>query len=375
MGIVEDIKAKKHKSLRVKIIIWILVFGWVYSYYSYNKAKNTSLNTPTYKTYTASKWDLETSLEADWKVLYKDNYSLSFPVSGTIKDIFKKEWDSVKKADIIAKLDDTYYKLSLQKAEISLRNANANLNAKIASKASVSDLNILREQISSADASLDLSKTVEKTNIDQAKKALDLALINLNSAKDDLNNTKSLQISDIKTQNETISSINLELQNAQNEKERSKSSDDLSLTNLQTQSKLQIDLFLDYVDKYIKESDYILWITDKNKYKNDSFETYLWAKNTSIKTSAENALRKTITDFASFENIYSSQTDIQSSLNEAIILADSINNTLDLVLQTLKNSIASSNFTDTTINTYTSSFESYLTSLKTIKQAVVSYSG
>lgn len=375
MGIVEDIKAKKHKSLRIKILIWILIFGWAYSYYSYNKAKNASLNLPTYKTYIASKWDLETSLEADWKVLYKDNYSASFPVSWTIKDIFKKEWDSVKKGDIIAKLDDTYYKLSLQKAEITLKNARANLDAKIASKASISDLNILKEQVSSADASFDLSKTLEKANIDQAKKTLDLALINLNYTKDDLNNTKSLQTSDIKTQNETISSITLELQNAQNEKERTKTSDDLALTNLQIQSKLQIDLLLDYVDKYIKESDYILWVTTENKYKNDSFEIYLWAKNTSIKISAENALRKTITDFASFENTYSTQTDIQISLNEAIILADSMNITLELSLQALKNSIASSSFSDTTINTYTSSFETYLTTLKTIKQAVISYSG
>lgn len=375
MGIVSEINEKKHKSLRVKIIIWILVFGWAYSYYSYNKAKNAALNTPTYKTYIVQKWNLETSMEADWKVVYKDYYSLSFPVSGTIKEIDKKEWDNVKMGDIIAKLDDTYYQLAVQKAKISLQNAEANLNAKIASKSTVSDLNILEQQLNSSDASLNLSESQEKANVDSAKKAMDLAYVNLKSAKDDLNNIASVQTSDIKTQNETIDSITLELQNARNEKYRTKLADDLALSNLQTQSKLQIDLLLNYIDKYIKESDYILWVTDENKYKNDSFETYLWAKNTSIKTSRENALRQTISDFSAFESNYVSQTDIQVSLSVAINLVNSMNNTLDLTLQTLKNSIASSNFTDTTINTYTSSFETYLTSLKTIKQAVVSYSG
>nr|MDD3720846.1 efflux RND transporter periplasmic adaptor subunit [Candidatus Gracilibacteria bacterium] len=137
---------------------------------------------------------------------------------------------------------------------------------------------------------------------------------------------------------------------------------------------LQIDLLSDYIDKYIKESDYILGITDENKYKNDSFETYLGAKNTSIKTSAENALRQTISDFGDFKNFYSSQTDVSKSLDEAITLADSMNNTLNLTLQTLKNSIASTSFTDTSINSYISSFEGYLTNLKTIKQTTISYS-
>lgn len=371
MGLISDIQAKKHKSLLLKIIIWLLIFGGVYSYYAYNKSKNANLNTPVYKTYTPVKWDLETSMEADGKVYYKDYYSLSFPVSGTIKEINKKEWDKVAKWEIIARLDDTYYSLAVSKAEISLQNAKANLNAKIASKASSADLNVLKEQVNNADASLDLSKGLESANIDQAKKAMDLASISLNSLKDDLANTKNLQTSDIKTQNQTIDSINLELQNLKKERDRTKSQDDLSLSNMQSQAKLQIDLLLDYVDKYIKESDYILWATDENKYKNDNFETYLGAKNTSIKTNAENALRQTISNYAVFQNNYAKQTDIQMSLSEAISLADSMNNTLDLTLQTLKNSISSSSFPDATINTYTTSFETYLTTLKTIKQAVV----
>ncbi|MDD5213016.1 MAG: efflux RND transporter periplasmic adaptor subunit [Candidatus Gracilibacteria bacterium] len=371
MGLISDIQAKKHKSLLLKIIIGLLIFGGVYSYYAYNKSKNANLNTPVYKTYTPVKGDLETSMEADGKVYYKDYYSLSFPVSGTIKEINKKEGDKVAKGEIIARLDDTYYSLAVSKAEISLQNAKANLNAKIASKASSADLNVLKEQVNNADASLDLSKGLESANIDQAKKAMDLASISLNSLKDDLANTKNLQTSDIKTQNQTIDSINLELQNLKKERDRTKSQDDLSLSNMQSQAKLQIDLLLDYVDKYIKESDYILGATDENKYKNDNFETYLGAKNTSIKTNAENALRQTISNYAVFQNNYAKQTDIQMSLSEAISLADSMNNTLDLTLQTLKNSISSSSFPDATINTYTTSFETYLTTLKTIKQAVV----
>lgn len=374
MWIVEQVKAKKQKSFYAKLAIWILIFAWSYGYYSYNKSKNASQNVATYKTFTVKYDDLQTSMEADWKVHYSDYYSLAFPVSWTIKEILKKEWDNVVKWDIIAKLDDTYYKLALQKAQINLKNANANLSAKIASKASQSDINVLREQVASSDASLDLSKSQEKANVDRAKKAMDLSEINLKSAQDDLANTKILQTSDLKSQNETIASINLELQNAKNELARTTSADTQTLANLQTQAKLQIDLLSDYIDKYIKESDYILWITDENKYKNDSFETYLWAKNTSIKTSAENSLRQTISDFSDFKNFYSSQTDVSKSLDEAISLANSMNNTLDLTLQTLKNSIASTNFTDTTINSYISSFEWYLTNLKIIKQTTTSYS-
>lgn len=56
------------------------------------------------------------------------------------------------------------------------------------------------------------------------------------------------------------------------------------------------------ISKIIEACDYILWVSDQNKYKNDSYEIYLWAKNTSFKNTAENSLIKSISNYIKLEN-------------------------------------------------------------------------
>lgn len=52
-------------------------------------------------------------------------------------------------------LDDTYLKIDLEKAKIALESAKANLDAKLATRASATDVNISQKQLESSKTSLE----------------------------------------------------------------------------------------------------------------------------------------------------------------------------------------------------------------------------
>jgi hypothetical protein len=62
--------------------------------------------------------------------------------------------------------------------------------------------------------------------------------------------------------------------------------------------------------------DNLYGVTDENRYKNDAFETYLSAKNTSLKTNAENGLRTLISEYNSAKNLpLDTNENIEIALN------------------------------------------------------------
>lgn len=98
--------------------------------------------------------------------------------------------------------------------------------------------------------------------------------------------------------------------------------------------------------------DELLWITDENDNKNDSFENYLWAKNTSLKTTSENNFLKVYPKYQEYKLDYENKILNWTITNEEIevILKDWIElNTLlrDLLKTTydvVDSSVASSSF-------------------------------
>jgi hypothetical protein len=62
--------------------------------------------------------------------------------------------------------------------------------------------------------------------------------------------------------------------------------------------------------------DNLYGVTDENRYKNDSFEVYLSAKNTSLKTNAENELRTLISKYNLAKNLpLDTNENIEIALN------------------------------------------------------------
>lgn len=96
----------------------------------------------------------------------------------------------------------------------------------------------------------------------------------------------------------------------------------------------------------------ILGVTDKNKSVNDNYEIYLSAKNSSLKTTAENSFREVKNDFDAIgsRTYGTDHNSIEQKTNDVLnVLAKDIA-LYDGLVSVLNNSITSSSFTQTQLD-------------------------
>lgn len=368
MSLVDDIKSNSRKIIIKRIVIFIIIFILWYFWYIYffgETKVETKIET---KISSVSKWDIKTFIEADGKALLKDELNLDFANEWIINQIFVSEGDNVKAWDKIADLDSDYLDLAVDRAQISLDLSKVNYEIK---KRWVSDteIDISQKQLDKDSISMDVT-------INEIDSSLEEANYNLELAKKSLENTKKQsEIDEIWAQNN--------LDNAKIDYENSISN--LDLTTKQeiekyknTTNKLIMENWqlIANIEKYLYNLDVLLWISDSNKHLNDSYEIYLWAKNTSLKVSAENYYRETKSLFDEFYTSwqeYKNNTNFSEEINYDVIsdyayklrdISSWVNKTLSYTVDVLKNSISSSNFPQTTIDSNISNFENYLQSSK-----------
>lgn len=193
------------------------------------------------------------SFKKTWKVSSSQNIKLSSQVSWRVRVIYVKEWEQIQKWAILAKLEDNIanYWLALERAQNSLDKARINY----------------------------------ETTDNQLNKNISDLEINLSNLKID----------------ETSSKSSLELEKIENSiKKLALDYENLKISNIQVinwfKNSLSKDLisFITFTDDVIDFSDKLLGITTKNNNENDSFEDYLWAKNSKQKKESENKLRELI---------------------------------------------------------------------------------
>ena len=284
-------------------------------------------------------------IEKIWQIVSNQSIDLKSQVSWRLSTIYVKEWELVYKWQTLAKITDTYskYYLDLEKAEIDYDKHFITKESQLLS---------LDKQINNA-----------KISLDEAKQNYDNAKI---TAEED---TKKAKL-DYGSSNlvDTNSEASLELEKAKLDYDNLLNSNRQTLnTHINNVKKEYNNLVLDLFD-VIKFWDELLWVTSLNKNKNDSFENYLWIKDSSQKNKTEDLLKSLI---SYKETIYSLDTDIieESSLvwfmdsyyegyDKIKIFLASLENTLD-------NSISSVwSLSDSDINSYTSQVNSYQNSNK-----------
>ncbi len=368
MSLVNEIKNDSRKSVIKKVLFVIILLGISYGTYSYFFASPEKVEEKETKIVTVSKWNIKTFIEADWKVSLKDELNIDFAIDWLIAEVYKNPWDYVKVGDKIASLDSHYLDINIEKAELALKTAKLNYEIK-KRWATDSEINISQKVLDKDLVSMDSSLTDIEANISSL-------LNDLSLAKKTLENTKK--------------EWEVNLLTAKSSLDIAQSDYDISLKDIITITKQEEEKYINTanklvmetgqiltnIDKYLYDVDVLLWISDANKYLNDSYETYLWAKNTSIKISAENSYRDTKTSFDKFHDewkMYKTNTDFAKLesygdlSNYAMKLRDissSLNKTLDYTTDVLKNSITSSSFTQTTIDSNLTSFENALNTSK-----------
>lgn len=344
----------KHKF---KYILAISIIALPSYFYFKNDSIKETEPTVSYKK--VEKWDIKNSIYVVWKTELVDEQTLNFNISWAITQVNFNDWDKVKKWDVIAEIDSSDAYASIENAKISLENAKINLNELYKE---VDDSALLKAQNNIKDS---------QNALDIAKKEFD----NLKVSQTNSLNETTLNIENSKKELESLEKnltlLNTQLETLKKDQENSLWNTNVSIIN--TIKWIENNLKTSFSDiwKSLEEADIIIWITEKNRDKNNSYEDYLGIDNLSIKYSATTATQKSITDYEALKTAFNNYSETQN-VEELIELLNTfseyytdLSNTFDLIYKTAQNSVSSNWFTESDISNIESTFYNYKSSALT----------
>lgn len=366
------------KLISVYLIILIILWTWVYYYFFKNKSSSTETFSFTYKT--VDLWNIKETISVVWTTELVNEQSIRFNKLWTVTKVNFNNWDKVKSWDIIAEIDNSAWQTAVKQAQISLDDAKLNLT-ELYKKANESQVMQSKNTISNYQKNIEISldelenlKITQENSISDIKKNIDLT-------SKDLENLKITQANSLQDLETNIYNSKKELENqkkslniTKNDLEilKSKLWNDYSNT-LSNKSNTILQLETSFLNektniyKIIEDIDVILWLSNKNKNLNDSYEIYISAKDTSLKNQAETYLLQsmssyntTLSKIDSYDNSWNIKSikDILLSIQSTYKILQKVT---DYTYSALDNSISSNTFSDTTISSLKSNIYSYKT--------------
>lgn len=226
---------------------------------------------------------------------------------GVLKYLDCQEWEMVSRNRLIAKVFPDYSSPATKNLEIqkqSLISQKKNINSIISSTKENYDLQI---------KNLKNQKLNNERQLEVLKENVEILKNQKGSTSWDI----KIQIS---TLEENIASLqrNLEITKENRKKEIAKLKE--NITNLRR------DIRTNVKDTLLK-IDEIFWVTDENDHKNDSYEAYLGAKNTSLKNNVENKFEQLNKKKGNMASL--SDSELSSFLWEVINLTDMARECID----------------------------------------------
>ena len=255
----------------ILVLFWIgLVFV---SWCGKKTTENVSIDTYE-KTYVVRTWFIISNNKYVWTLVSEDNTYLWFKLPWRIVNLFVKEWDYVKKWQLLWVLDWSEVKTQYSSTkEILAALQQMYENTKAMFDAQIKSMEHKVEQAKTAmqwyEKAVKDTQSITKEQLETAKKHVEQAKVWMETAKTNLEHTKTI----------------LE----QKEKDIYSNS-----KNALAQAKIVATNFIDFVDR-------IFGISDKNKHANDAFEVYLSAKNTALKEKIESEWRKVNAEYLSWK--------------------------------------------------------------------------
>lgn len=312
-----------------------------------------------------SDFDNIASLNKTWKIDSSQNITLNTNANGRVKSILVKNWDNVIEWQLLAILEDNIWNYNLN-LEIAINALDASKNA----------LEITKNNLLNSENNLEKAKL----NYDSTKLKLDKAIGDIER------NLNNLSIEDETT------STSIEINKIDNSISRTKLEyDSLVLSNTETLASFkrsldkEIIVLNNYLNDIIYFSDEILWVTEFNKNKNNSYEIYLWAKNSSQKLQSEALLKDLInvrdTEIASLIIVINSEDDYKKyikKIEEIYTLVSEFLTSFDITLSNTIPNIWAINETQiswfkTQISWYNSTYNSYKSSFLALSNSIYSF--
>lgn len=281
-------------------------------------------------------------------------------VSWVVNKINIEVGQKVKAWQVLATLDlsNTSYWISYDNAKTGLNNSINSYNLTEES---------IKKDLESAKLQLDNAKLAKENTYSATDKQLELAQTQLNNITNNKNNL-------LNTTSESLKNAELSLTNAKISIDNFKKNSEIQIKSLNDQEKsiydnIKIAIDNSYIsfDNALTQFDLILWVTDKNENNNDSYETYLGAKNTESKTQSRSSFleAKNLFDKYSQENNFETKEKIIVSQENLILLTDKLTTLCDNMITMINNSITSSNFSQSQLD--------WLWAIISAKQSIITW--
>ena len=248
---------------------------------------------------------LLTTVSAFGSISMPNQAELTFGSSGTVSEVHVTFGDTVKKGQVMAKLDTTSLERAVTQAEASLRTAQINLE-RIMEASSAAEIAQAEAAVESAEATLvsaedaleEARKPHSATDIAQAEAAVESARANLVSAEESLKDAQS-PFSDLSIANAeaAVRDAQVALENAYRSLTVAEKNAAISIKDAQDQADNAYDIWYDYVwDNFhkltdfdiAKQKDALWWNVEKARENLEIAESQA----TSSKATAENNVTK-----------------------------------------------------------------------------------
>lgn len=296
-----------------------------------------------YKTATVQSWSIFGSNNYIWYTDSFNNVQLAPKVWWKIISITKNVWDKVNIWEVIATLDSseakTWYSSSLDVIS------------------SLEDLKVKTSQM------YDSQINVMEQKIASAKTWIDIASVWVSWSEAWKSDTKNITDNQIKTIESQILWANTQLQTAKLQLENTKNTLNWKENDIYINSKNAITNANILASNVVDFLDNLFWITWANKYKKESYDIYISARNTGLKNEIEDNFNSISIKLNELKNLpLTTNENIKIALEKYNdIFSNDIRNILKNAYSAMENSVESTNFTESLINsnkTKISSFQS-----------------
>lgn len=352
------------KKLLKKITIFYLMLwvwfwgGWYYYFFIKQSSEVKSwVSSSTYEI--VASWSLSQSITVVWNAELTDEQQLKFNKTGKVTAVYIKEWDSVKKDDLIAELDKSQALINIEQQQLNIENAKLKL----------------QDLYKPLDASkiMEYEKNISQAedNIEVAKKELDLLLKTQETSIQNLEKNIEYKKKDIEILEKSLLDAQESYDVTIKEQQKSLTNTEIEIQNTFDMLLLDFKKELTGIAENIETIDYILWYTEANKTKNDVFEIYLSAKDLTLKNQAEIYFSQAISSYQ--KALQANDNDIRNLLSLEKELFDNMYYASDYTYKALENSVEAASLTANEISSKKSSMSSIRSKMQSWQATVLSY--
>ncbi len=301
-------------------IIFLVIFLWFLS--SCGK-KEELIITKNYKTVKVMSGTLNETQNFIGSIEWVEEVYLGAKMGGKIIWLYSEEWQRVSAGTTLWQLDGEESKVGIQ---------TANNIALSLESLSLSTADMFDEQIKALEQKLEQSKT----SISIAESSILVAEAGQQGSTKWLSDVKDIASSQLETVTAQLEQATVGIETAESSYDNSLETLDQKENDIYSNSKIAVNQITNFSTSIFDNLDLVLGITEKNKDKNNSFESFLWGNKVETKEKTTTLLRsfqeklKTLkekntllkSESASKEEIYATlvwiNSDIYPSLKEIL---------------------------------------------------------